>query len=129
MEFEGQYLTYSEYQELGGTLDQMPFNLLEYSSRKEIDLNTKLRLKDVDDIPNEVKLCEFELINTLNKYVQDDNFNVNYTSESIDGYSKSYATAGQITEIVKAKKVEVDDIIMKNLYGVIVNNEHVIFRG
>ena len=131
MEFEGQYLTYTEYQELGGTLDQMPFNLLEYSSRKEIDLNTKLRLKDLDssEIPNEVKMCEYELINTLNKYVQDGNFNVNYTSENIDGYSKSYATAGQIAEIVKAKKVEIDDIIIRNLYGVIVNDEHIIFRG
>ena len=129
MEFEGQYLTYSEYQELGGTLDQMPFNLLEYSSRKEIDLNTKLRLQDVDNIPNEVKLCMFELINTLNKYVQDSDFNVNYSSESIDGYSKSYATAGQIREIVKSKQVELDDIILRDLFGVIVNNEHLIYRG
>lgn len=129
MEFEGQYLTYSEYQELGGTLDQMPFNLLEYSSRKEIDLNTKLRLKDVDDIPNDVKLCMFELINTLNKYVQDSDFNVNYSSESIDGYSKSYATARQIREIVKSKQVELDDIILRDLFGVIVNNEHLIYRG
>ena len=129
MEFEGQYLTYAEYKALGGNLDQMPFNLLEYQARKEIDLNTKLRLIDLETIPNEVKICDYELISTLAKYVQEQGFNVNYTSETIDGYSKSFATAGQIAEIVKAKQVEIDDIIIKNLYGVIVNNEHVIYRG
>lgn len=129
MEFEGQYLTYTEYQELGGTLDQLPFNLLEYQARKEIDLNTKLRLVNETSIPDEVKMCLFELITTLEKYVQEQGFNVNYTSESIDGYSKSFATAGQIAEIVKAKRVELDDIILRDLYGVIVNGEHVIFRG
>jgi hypothetical protein len=129
MEFEGQYLTYSEYQELGGTLDQLPFNLLEYQARKEIDLNTKLRLVNETSIPDEVKMCLFELITTLEKYVQEQGFNVNYTSESIDGYSKSFATAGQIAEIVKGKRVELDDIILRDLYGVIVNGEHVIYRG
>lgn len=129
MEFEGQYLTYNEYQELGGNLDQMPFKLLEYSARKEIDLNTKLRLKDEETIPDEVKMCMFELISTLKKYVQEQGFNVNYTSETIDGYSKSFATAGQIAEIVKAKQVELDDIILRDLFGVIVNNEHLIYRG
>jgi len=129
MEFEGQYLTYEEYRELGGNLDQMPFNLLEYQARKEIDLNTRLRLKDLDTIPNEVKLCDYNLVATLTKYVQEQGFNVNYTSETIDGYSKSFATAGQIAEIVNAKKVEIDDIILRDLYGVIVNNEHLIFRG
>lgn len=129
MVFNGQYLTYSEYQELGGSLTETPFNLLEYQARKEIDLYTKLRLVDLETIPQEVKLCVFDLINTLEKYVQDSNFNVNYTSETIDGYSKSYATAGQIGEIVKAKQIELDDIIMTDLYGLIVNGEHAIYRG
>jgi len=129
MEFEGQYLTYNEYQELGGTLDQMPFNLLEYNARKELDLNTRLRLVSETDIPQEVKMCIFELISTLTKYIQDQGFNVNYTSETIDGYSKSFATAGQIADIVRAKHVELDDIIIRDLYGVIVNNEHLIYRG
>ena len=129
MEFEGQYLTYSEYQELGGNLDQMPFDLLEYQARKEIDLYTKQRLKDIETIPEEVKMCDFDLINTLSKYIQEQGFNVNYTSETIDGYSKSFATAGQIAEIVRAKHVELDDIMIRDLYGVIVNNEHLIYRG
>ena len=46
MEFEGQYLTYEDYKGLGGTLDLMPFNLLEFEARKKIDINTKNRLKN-----------------------------------------------------------------------------------
>lgn len=129
MEFEGQYLTYEDYQELGGNLDQVPFNLLEFNSRKQIDLNTKNRLKGVEEIPYEVKLCVYNLISTLSKYVTDKDFNVNYSSESIDGYSRSFATGGQIQELIKSKQTEIDDIIMTNLYGVIVNNEHLIYRG
>lgn len=129
MEFEGQYLTYAEYTELGGSLTELPFNLLEYNARKEIDLNTQRRLVDLATIPSDVKMCMYELIDTLKKYVNEAGFNVNYTSESIDGYSKSFATAGQIAEIVKAKKMELDDIILKDLFGVIVNNEHLIDRG
>ena len=36
MEFSGQYLNYEEYKSLGGTLDIMPFNILEFESRKEL---------------------------------------------------------------------------------------------
>ena len=46
MEFEGQYLTYEEYIDLGGTLDLMPFNLLEFEARRKIDIRTQSRLKD-----------------------------------------------------------------------------------
>ena len=41
--FSGQYLTYLEYQSLGGTLEETPFNLLEYEARKQIDLRTQRR--------------------------------------------------------------------------------------
>lgn len=129
MTFSGQYLSYAEYTSLGGSLSQTSFNLLEYNARKEIDLNTQLRLVDLDTIPDEVKMCDYELINTLEKYINEAGFNVNYTQETIDGYSRAFATAGQIAEIVSAKKVEIDDIILRNLYGVIVNNEHVIDRA
>ena len=66
MEFSGQYLTYEEYKALGGTLDLTPFNLLEFESRRRIDTRTFNRLKgiDSDGIPQEVKICEFKMINS-----------------------------------------------------------------
>lgn len=127
MDFSEQYLTYQEYVELGGTLSQMPFNLLEFNARKQIDLNTKNRLKGIDEIPQEVKLCVFYLIDTINTYMTGAERG-NVASENIDGYSVSY-TNSSIQEMIKSKDKQIDDIIMTYLYGVIVNNEHLIYRG
>ena len=66
MTFEGQYLTYAEYQQLGGSaIGDMPFNLLEYEARKLIDARTFNRLKNQEEILQDVKLCEYELINKI----------------------------------------------------------------
>lgn len=125
IEFDGQYLTYEEYQSLGGSLDTMPFNLLEFEARKRIDLRTQNRLKDIDEIPNEVKLCVFNMINTIQSYVSEQNKNV--SSEHVGEYSVSYGS--NIKELVQGKETELNDIIMHDLYGLIVNNEHVIYNG
>lgn len=127
MEFEGQYLTYQEYVNLGGTLQETPFNLLEFNARKQIDLNTKNRLEGIETIPQEVKLCVFYLIDTINTYMLSTEKG-NISSENIDGYSISY-TNNTIQEAIKSKDKQIDDIIMTYLYGVIVNNEHLIYRG
>ena len=133
MEFEGQYLTYEEYKGLGGTLDLMPFNLLEFESRRKIDLRTYNRLKNVNsnEIPQEVKMCEFNLINSINGY----NKSIasasasNVASVNTDGYSESYITPAQIEEIVKSRSSEINDIIREALGGVIFNGEHLLFCG
>lgn len=130
MEFSGQYLTYNEYRALGGTLTEMPFNLLEFEARKQIDLRTQKRLVELVNIPQEVKLCDYHLINKIEKYINTINEATgNVKSESIDGYSISYGTANEISSIVSSKNVELDDIIMTDLFGVIVNNEHIIYNG
>lgn len=132
MSFEGQYLTYTEYQSLGGTLDETPFNLLEYEVRKKIDVRTLGRLKDLDEIPQEVKLCEYNLIDSIESYykTKTEMSNVkNLKSESIDGYSVSYITGAEIADIIKSKATEIDDIIFTYLAYLIVNNEHAIYCG
>ena len=69
MEFKGQYLTYEEYKALGGALDLSPFNLLEFEARRKIDLRTDNRLVGLDnsEIPSEVKLCEYKMIDSVLK--------------------------------------------------------------
>ena len=132
MTFEGQYLTYAEYQELGGSaIGQMPFNVLEFEARRKIDTRTFDRIKNSETIPQEVKLCEYELINSINNYstTTTSTGNGNVASENIDGYSISYITANKISEIVKSKHKELDDIIKTYLLGVIVNGEHALYRG
>ena len=125
MEFSEQYLTYEEYRSLGGTLDLTPFNLLEFEARKKIDLRTQNRLKNVEEIPQEVKLCIYKLINTIQTYSNEKNRNIQ--SESVGEYSVNYG--GNVKELIQSKNSELDDIILNDLYGVVVNGEHIIYLG
>ena len=111
MEFEGQYLTYDDYKELAGSsaMDEMPFNLLEFEARKEIDKYTFGRLIELDEQVNEVKLCIYNLINTLQGYDIDKARNKAISSESTDGYSVSYGNGAK--DIATAKESEVKNII------------------
>lgn len=133
MEFSGQYLTYQEYHDLGGTLQEDPsFNLLEFEARRIIDVRTFNRLKDSTNIPNEVKLCVFDLINSLDSFSKSINgtaSNGNIASENIDGYSVSYVTSNQIKEIVESRNKELGNIVSTNLLGVIYNGEHLMYCG
>ena len=134
MEFEGQYLTYAEYRSLGGTLDITPFNLLEFEARKKIDINTQNKLKNIEssNIPQEVKLCIYNLITSINNYassIQSATENGNIASENIDGYSVTYVKSASIKDIISSKSVELDDIIRTYLLGVVVNNEHIMYLG
>ena len=125
MEFEGQYLTYEEYRGLGGTLDLMPFNLLEYEARRKINVITHNRLVGGNDIPEAVKMCEFSIINKVLK-AYDENANRGVSSETVGSYSVSYS---DIQKLIEDKNFEIEDIIITDLYGVIYNNEHLIYSG
>lgn len=119
MEFNGQYLTYEEYRALGGTLDLMPFNLLEFEARKQIDLRTFNKLVNIE-VPQEVKICEFNLINSINSFnvsINNASANGKLASETTDGYSTTFITANQISDIVKSKSNELNDIIRAYLSG------------
>ena len=131
MEFEGQYLKFDKYKELGGSLNETPFNILEFEARKKIDERTQGRLKGIEELPLEVKMCMFALINTINGYTNayQNNSNKNIASESVGSYSVNYASGSQIREIIKSKSVELDDIIRSDLFGVVVNKEHILYLG
>lgn len=139
MEFESQYLNYEEYRLLGGELEEMPFNLLEFEARKIIDRRTQGRLIGIDDIPQAVKLCMNKMINTINNYINsssnnnENNSNNNVASESIDGYSVNYITSNQIQEkmqeIIISKSYELDDIMMNYLSTTIVNGTNILYLG
>ena len=127
MEFKGQYLTYQEYQLLGGTLEEMPFNLLEFDARKRIDKRTFGRLVDKGQEYKEVKLCIYNMIITLNSYSSYDTQNKAISSESTDGYSISYGTPQKST--TEAKNSELEDIIDTYLSNLIADDVSVLYRG
>lgn len=127
MEFNNQYLTYEEYKSLGGTLGEMPFNILELKARQVINERTQNRLKDVEQIPQEVKICVYDLIQTINKYNNSNNStSSNISSENIDGYSVSYKSG---TELTEEQKKQYDDVMETDLYGVIVDNTPILYLG
>ena len=132
MTFEGQYLTYAEYQELGGSaIGEMTFKLLEFEARKKIDIKTQNRLINSKDIPQVVKLCIYKMINSIEIYSQTtENIASNgVASENTDGYSISYMTPGQISDMVASKSMELDDIIRSYLLGYEYNGEHLMYVG
>lgn len=133
MEFSGQYLTYAEYIALGGvTLDNPSFNLLEFQARKIIDGRTLNRLVGGENIPQAVKICEYNMINSIKGYAQTMDSTIangNVASENTDGYSISYITQDKISEIVKAKNDELGDIVDTYLMYEMYNNEHLLYIG
>ena len=126
MEFENQYLSFVDYTRLGGKLSVMPFNILEFEARRIINRRTQNRLVGVKDLPQEVKMCMFALINTISNY-NAKNENVGISSETTDGYSISYSNVTR--ETINTKISELQDIVSNYLIGVVVNNEHILYLG
>ena len=127
MEFNNQYLSYEEYKSLGGTLGEMPFNILELKARQIINERTQNRLKNIEEMPQEVKICVYDLINTMNKYnLSDNSTSSNVSSENTDGYSVTYKSG---TEMTTEQKAQLEDVMLTDLYGVIVNGEAILYLG
>ena len=127
MEFNNQYLTYEEYKSLGGTLGEMPFNILELKARQVINERTQNRLKNIEEMPQEVKICVYDLINTMNKYnLSDNSTSSNISSENTDGYSVTYKSG---TELTEEQKKQYDDVMETDLYGVMVDNTPILYLG
>ena len=125
MEFKGQYLTYQEYKGLGGTLELTPFNVLEFEARRRIDEVTHNRLVNGENIHDEVKMCEFSIINKVLKDYDD--IGRGKSSESVGSYSVSYNS--DIKKVIEDKNTEIRDLISTDLYGVVYNGEHLIYCG
>lgn len=130
MEFTNQYLSYEEYMELEGTLEEVPFNELEFECRRIIDSRTQNRLKNADEIPQEVKLLINKMIQTLQGYyVSLNKAQSGVASVNTDGYSESYISSNQISQLIEGKIDVLQDLVSTYLFGVIVNNEHLLYCG
>lgn len=117
MTFTNQYLSFSEYQELGGKIVEQPFKNLEYRAEKEIDKLTFNRLRKIVTYPQELKMCVYELISILNG-----EGNSSYISETVGNYSKTKRSSKDIEEVKNS-------IIEKYLSDIKVDNIPVLYRG
>lgn len=109
-----EYLTFEEYQNWGGTLDETAFHRLEFKARRKIDRRTFNRLQQDTEIGEPVKRLMFELIGVIgNSDSTSENYIPAIASEGNDGYSISYAS-GNILTLDKADK-KVDELVEEYL--------------
>lgn len=62
------YLTYQDYKELGGTLDENTFKYLERKAQRYLDSITFDRIKSLTTIPDEVREVLTEFVNRMDVY-------------------------------------------------------------
>lgn len=108
------YLTFEEYQNWGGTLEETAFNRLAYKAKRKIDRRTFNRLTNATEIGEPVKRLMFELIGVMgNNDSTSENYSPMIASEGNDGYSISYAS-GTIMSLDMTEKT-INDIIEEYL--------------
>lgn len=133
------YLTYDEYTEMGGTLDETAFTDLEYEARSYIDWYTFNRLHGETTIPNAVKECERYLIKFLQGRLEmidaasggggSAGFVSGVASQSNDGVSIAYNVLSA-KELFDIEKDEAEGIMQRCLQGVRNSLGHrLLFRG
>lgn len=117
------YLTYVDYQSLGGTLSETAFNDYEFLAETQIDYYTFDRLRNEQEIdyPARLKRCVYEIIklldtqySTLNPAMSEHAGTV--TSQSNDGVSISYNVVSANT-VVDMSKREIRNVIRRCLDG------------
>lgn len=135
------YITYEEYKEFGGTLDESTFNSLYYDAQIKIDYYTFNKLKNDNIFSVKIKLCIIKVISLLHTYneyekvVTDLNKPV-ISSQSNDGVSVSYGgylgnTSPQdINNISKKLDKDIKNTIRQYLDGEVnQKGEVLLYRG
>ena len=132
------YLTYAEYQEMGGTLDEATFNFLGFDAECFIDWYTFDRLHGETAIPDRVKQCMYHLIKLLeakNNLISPDtngagvNVNAQLEKQANDGVQMSYSVLH--ADVMYAnQKQEIIDTINRYLAGVVNSlGRKLLYRG
>lgn len=122
------YLTYDEYTEMGGTLDETAFNDLEYEARAFIDWVTFNRLWGEEKIPDRVKECEYHILKLIQNKMEaltpfaesgssTDGIEKTISSQSNDGVSISYNVLSA-KDIIESSEQELHKAVNRYLQGV-----------
>ena len=108
------YLTYDEYQNYGGSLEEPAFERIAFKASKRIDNVTFGRLKNETVISEAVKRLMYELIGIIsnNDYSNED-YTPTVSSEGNDGYSMSLASGTVMT--IELANETIDNLITEYL--------------
>lgn len=92
------YLTYEEYKERGGALEEAAFSRFAFGAEQTIRRATFGRVDQMQEIPESVKWLVFELVGMAEQVEE----NANLSSEKVGEWSKSYEV---VTEADRQAKV------------------------
>lgn len=134
------YLTYEEYTEMGGTLEQATFSDCEMEAEALVNWHTFNRLKQETELSEDVKKCMYMLIKYINLQSQlagvgaagDGNSyagTAGIASQSNDGVSVSYNILSA-QELMTNAGVQIKSIINSTLSAVVNSlGQKVLYRG
>lgn len=133
------YLTFSEYQNMGGTLDETAFNEFEFEAESIVDWYTFNRLQNDTEYPEKLKQCVYKLISMAQERAQtmsagetvdgEGGVTSAIASRSNDGVSISYNIISA-SDLFDKLKNEMGETVRRYLNGVV--NElgrKVLYRG
>lgn len=134
------YLSYSDYQTMGGTLDEAAFNAFEFEAECVVNWYTFSRLKKIDpaEYPEELPKVIYAIIRYIEAQYKllfpNGNELVPATSGAVasqanDGVSISYATLSA-SNLLTSYKTQMDEIVKRGLDGVIdALGRKLLYRG
>lgn len=110
------YLTYEEYQELGGSLPETAYNLAELKARKRVDALTQGRVANMAEVPFEVKAAMMEIMAVDARFSAAAQAGAPVVASfTTDGYSESY---GSVESRTTSMEKQLTASIMTLLAGV-----------
>lgn len=125
------YLTYDEYLDMGGTVDETAFTRLEHKARKKINKETFNRIEFgmvnemfYDEEIESIKECMYQLVTMLRNDFSNAEDKV-LSSVSNDGVSESYVVFSDIQELNNY----IEDTIIDYLSDVYLEEIPVLYRG
>lgn len=92
------YLTYEEYKQMGGPLEETAFSRFAFGAEQTIRRATFGRVDKMQEVPEAVKWLVYELIGISEQFEKE---NANVTSEKVGEWSKSYEVETEADRQVK----------------------------
>lgn len=107
------YLTYEEYKNLGGSIEEIDFIGYERVARRKIDYYTYNRVRKLTEIPQEVQECLVDLVDYLVTLKDTDGKEIE--RERTDSYEIQFSTPGKNISKQDLKEYKMKNIIRESL--------------
>lgn len=113
------YLTYDEYEGMGGQLPAAAFSVLEFRARKAVDMLTHGRVADEQPVREAVKLAVYALVGEMDA---DEKRAAAYDGREVqsmsnDGVSVTFSAAAAGGDAARAQNARYNNVLKAFLFG------------